>query len=127
MVEETRNDPKKTWKTINRVLERDSACKSIPSLNVNRKVVTEDGKIAEALNMQFLSVGPKLAENITSKHSDNPLKYVKSNYSATFVLKPVNSFQVLMCLDQLKNGKACGPDKIPTTLVKDAANFTSYP
>ena len=32
-----------------------------------------------------------------------------------------------MCLNQLENGKACGPDKIPTTLVKDAANFISYP
>ena len=127
MVEETRNDPKKTWKTINRVLERDAECKSIPSLTVNRKVVTEDGKLAEALNMQFVSVGPKLAENITSKHSKNPLNYIKSNDSATFVLKPVTSFQVLMCLNQLKNGKECGPDKIPTALVKDAANFISYP
>ena len=30
-------------------------------------------------------------------------------------------------MKQLKNGKACGPDKIPTTLVKDPANFISYP
>ena len=127
MVEETRNDPKEMWRAINRVLERDSESKSIPSLNVNGKVVTEDGKIAEALNMHFVSVGPKLAENITSKKSDNPLKYIKSNDSATFFLKPVTSFQVLMCLNQLKNGKACGPDKIPTTLVKDAANYISYP
>ena len=32
-----------------------------------------------------------------------------------------------MCLNQLKNGKACGPDKITTALVKDASNFISYP
>ena len=98
------------WRTINRVLERGSESKSIPSLNVNCKVVTEDVKIAEALNMHFVSVGPKLAENITSKQSDNPLKYIKLNDSATFVLKPVSS-QVLMCLNQLKNGRACSPIK----------------
>ena len=97
---------------------RDSESRSIPSLNVNGKVVTEDGKIAEAFNMHFVSVGPKLAENITSKQSDNPLKYIKSNDSATFVLEPVTSFQVLMCLNQLKNGKACGSDKVATTLEK---------
>ena len=39
--------------------------------------MNEDGKLAEALNMHFVSVGPKHAENITSKQSDNPLKYIK--------------------------------------------------
>ena len=34
--------------TINRVLERDSDIKSIPSLNVSGKVVTEDDKLADA-------------------------------------------------------------------------------
>ena len=33
------------WKTINRVLERDSEGKSIPNLNVNGKVLTEGGKL----------------------------------------------------------------------------------
>ena len=79
------------------------------------------------MKIHFASVGPKLVEKIASKQSDNPLKYITSNDSATVFIKPVTSFQVLMCLDQLKNGKACGPDKIPSTLVKDAANFISYP
>ena len=42
-------------KTINRLLARDSAGESIPSLNVNGNVVTEDGKLAEVLNMHFVS------------------------------------------------------------------------
>ena len=74
LVEETRNDPKKMWKTINRVLERDSTGKSIPSLNVNDKVVTEDSKLAEALNTYFVSFGPKLAENIASKQKRQSIK-----------------------------------------------------
>ena len=49
------------WKIFNRVLERDSAGKSIPSLNVNGNVVNEESKLAEALNMHFVSVGPKLS------------------------------------------------------------------
>ena len=83
LVEETRNDHKTMWKTINRVLERDSACKSISSRNVNGKVVTENGKLAEALNVHFATVGPKLAENITPMQCDNPLKYIESKDSAT--------------------------------------------
>ena len=34
---------------------------------------------------------------------------------------------IVIALFISNNGKACGPDKIPTTLVKDAANFISYP
>ena len=37
LIEETKDDPKKVWKTINRMLNRDSAGKSISSLNVNGK------------------------------------------------------------------------------------------
>ena len=127
LIKETKGDPKKMWKTINRVLNRDSASKSIFSLNVNGKVVTGDGELAEALNQHFVSVGPKLAERIKTTLNDNPLKHIKPNDSATLILKPVTNSKVLKGLKQLKNGKACGPDKIPTTLVKDAANFISYP
>ena len=115
------------WKAINRVLNRDSASKYISSLNVNGKVMTGDSELAEALNQHFVSVGPKLAEKIKTTPNDNPLKYIKPNDSATLILKPVTNSQVLKGLKELKNGKACGPDKIPTTLVKDAANFISYP
>ena len=126
-IEETKDDPKKMWKTINRVLNRDSVGKSISSLNVNGKVVTGEGELAEALNQHFVSVGPKLADKIKTTPNDNPRKHIKPNASATLILKPVTNSQVLKSLTQLKNGKACGPDKIPTTLVKDAADFISYP
>ena len=89
--------------------------------------MTEDSKLAEPLNIHFVSIGPKLVQKIASKQSDNSFKYIKSNDSATFVLKPVTRSQVLMCLQQLKNRKACVPDKIPTNLVKEAANFISHP
>ena len=89
----------RVWKIINRVLERNSGGKSIPSLNENGKVAIEDGKLAEALNMHFVSVGPKLAENIASKQSDNLFKYIKSNDSASLVLKSVNSSHILKCFN----------------------------
>ena len=93
--------------TINRVLERDSAGKS--------------------LNIHFASVGPKLGENFASKESNNPFVYIKSNDSAAFLLKEVTRSQFLMRLKQLKNSKACAPDRIPTNLEKDVANFISHP
>ena len=98
LIQETKDDPKKMWKTINRVLNRDSAGKSISSLNVNGKVVTGEGELAEALNQHFVSVGPKLADKIKTTPSDNPLKHIKPNDSATLMLKPVTNSQVLKSL-----------------------------
>ena len=65
------------------MLNRDSACKSIASLNVNGKMVTGEGELAEALNQHFVSIGPKLAEKITKTPSDDPLKHI--NDSATLI------------------------------------------
>ena len=39
----------------------------------------------------------------------------------------VDQETMLKAIKQLKNGEAAGPDKIPTTLVKDAAEFISQP
>ena len=64
LIEETNDDPKKMWKTINRGLNRDSVSKSNSSLNVDDIVVTEGGELAGALNQHFFSVGPKLAEKL---------------------------------------------------------------
>ena len=88
--------------------------------------MTGEDELAEALNQHFISVGPKLAEKIKTTPNYNQLKHIKPNDSGTLILKPVSNSQALKSLKQLKNGKACGPDKIPTTLVNDATNFISY-
>ena len=76
--------------------------------------------------LQGIPNGSKLSKNIESKQSENLFKYIKSNDSATFVLKPATRSQVLMCLEHLNNCKARGPYKISTNLVKDAVNFISH-
>ena len=68
---------------------------SIPSLNVNSNIVTEDSKLAEALNMHILSVSPKVAGLLHLSKATIHLGIIKSNESATFVLKPVTRSQVM--------------------------------
>ena len=45
----------------------------------------------------------------------------------SFKFSMVDQETMLKTIKQLKNGKAPGPDRIPTTLVKDAAEFISQP
>ncbi len=128
LIEENKGDPKKMWKTINRVLNKDSASKlSISGLNVNGKIVSEACDMAEASNQHLVSVGPKLAEKIKTAPNDDHLKYIRSKDSASLTLKRVTSSQVLDSLKSPGNGKAPGPDKIPIMFVKDVADFISYP
>ena len=56
LIEETKDDTRKLWKTINKVLNKDSACKSISSLNIIGKVVTGGGELTEALNQHFVDI-----------------------------------------------------------------------
>ena len=80
----------------------------------------------EAMNRHFALVGPKLAEKITSKPDDDCLCYITPE-SNVMTFKPINETYMHNAITNLKNGKAAGPDKIPTTLIKDVGDITKKP
>ncbi len=100
---------------------------SINSLKANNKMLTENREIANAFNGHFVSVGPELAQKIESKAGDDPIKHIPQNIQSRFSFKEITLDRVLFSLKQLKSGKASGPDKIPTTLVKDASEQIALP
>lgn len=61
-------------------------------------LVTEKGEQVEALNQQFVSVGPKLTVKIKTTPSDNLRELIKSKGSTTLILKPVTNSRVLKSL-----------------------------
>lgn len=69
-------------------------------------------KIANAFNKHFVSIDPKLAEEIRTEPND---------------FRTVDIQYILRALTELKNGKASGPDRIPVGLVKDASEFITLP
>ena len=78
------------------------------------------------LNCHFVSVGPKLSRSIETRPSDNCLQHI-TPVNEEMLFKPVDNKYVLNAINQLKNGKASGPDKITVTLVKDASEFIAHP
>ena len=69
-----------------------------------------------------------MARKIERKQNDNPLQFLKrANPQECFKFSMVDQETMLKAIKQLKNGKAADPDKIPTILVKDAAEFISQP
>ena len=71
-------------------------------------------------------VGPKLAGKIEQWTNDDPLKYVVKQ-SSVMKFNLVSDIFILNSIKQLKNGKAPGPDKFPTMLIKDAAEVICEP
>ena len=114
------------WHTINRVSEKSSKSTMPASLNIEGRKLTKEGDILEALNHHFVSVGPKLASKIEQNANDDPLKHI-DNEPNTMRLTPVDDNYVHKGIEQLKNGKAPGPDKIPIMLIKDAADLICKP
>eukprot|EP00794_Sanderia_malayensis_P004431 gene4431-5023_t len=75
-IDENANNPKMMWKTINKVLNKDQNSTTPRAVMYEGQLVEKQDKIAEAFNNHFTSVGPKLAEKIETKVSDDPLKYM---------------------------------------------------
>ena len=119
LIEETKDNPKKMWKTINRVLDKSPQSITTSCLDVEGNRIKKEADIAEALNHHFVTVGPKLAGKVEQRINDDPLKYVVKQ-SSVMKFTPVSDIFILNSIKQLKNGKAPGPEKIPTLLIKDA-------
>ena len=64
---------------------------------------------------------PKLARSIETRPSDNCLKNI-TPVNEEMLFKPVEKKYVMNAVNQLKNGKASGPDNITITVVKNATH-----
>ena len=62
LINESNGDPKKIWKTINRVLEKDVKSTNLSAIESEGKTLTKGYDMLEALNRHFVSVGPDLAK-----------------------------------------------------------------
>ena len=83
LIDETQNNPKAMWKTINKVLHKNSNHTITQNFTFEGTELKSYSQISEAFNKHFITVGPKLAEKIKSQPSDDPLKYLRNKASGT--------------------------------------------
>ena len=126
LIEVNIKDPKKICRTINRILDKNVDTVSHSSLEVEGKYVTSEQDVVEAMNCHFALVGPKRAEKITSKPDDDCLSYITPE-SNIMTFKTINETYMHNVIKNLKNGKAVGPDKIPTSIIKDVGDIITKP
>ena len=128
LIDETQNNPKAIWKTINKVLHKNSNNTVTRSIFFEGIELKSSSQISEAFNKHFTTVGPKLAAKIENQPTDDPLQYIGNKASGTkFELQPVSVGYVESAIKALNNSKAPGADRIPVKILKDAINVVSKP
>ena len=76
LIDKNKGDPKKMWKTINRVLDKDIKSTTVASIEIDGKMLTKQRDLLEMLHNHFVSVGPKLASSMEARPNDNCLQHI---------------------------------------------------
>ena len=116
---------KQTWKLIGTLVKRKTKGQTFPTrISHNNRTFTQEKDIAELFNNFFVNIGPTLAKEIKTDHTD-PLQYIESTPSNSFYLAPVTQTQVFTLFAGLKENKASFI--VPNKLIKLATEQLSAP
>ena len=120
-ITQSQGDLKKTWKTINQVINKKSNTTVVPNLTVDGQTIRGNKAIASSMNEYFCSIGNKLSEKIPNKA--NPL--LSGEYP--FEIPPLSfSFSAIMAdklsstLNKMKTSNGSGHDGIASFYLKIA-------
>lgn len=116
----SKNDIKKTWNTINEVLNRRNNNSSFPeTFQIDGVDVSDRKVVANAFNFFFTGIGELLAANMGEPKSGITFQDYLANKPLTkFQLSTVDSDTILKKIDNLKSKSSYGRDYISNTLLK---------
>ena len=116
-LELNKSDLYKTWGTMKKIIGKDTICsKKKIQFQIKGKSTTDNREIANSFNDFFVSIGPKLANNIVS--TVNPMSYV-TPCNNSIVIPPVTLAEVRQTILSLKNASA-GWDDFPAFVAKQS-------
>ena len=123
-MEINKNDLNKTWKILRVILgkDRNPSAKN-PTFKLDGKIISDRAAIANGFNNYFVSIGPKLASEISS--NVNPISYVK-NINNSIVIPNITCHEVYQVICSLKNSSA-GWDDFPTFVLKKCSDSLLQP
>jgi len=116
-------DLKKTWSTINGILNRNKKKKDFPKhFEIHGQSVSNEKLIANEFNKYFINVGPSLAENTTCPSNICFKDYLTAPEKNRFEFKTVTVESVIDIINTLKPKTSCNLDRISSKLLKYIKN-----
>lgn len=119
-LDDNQGNIKRTWDTINQLINRSSKCNKINEIINSNNDVVNDEHLPDVFNKHFIDLGQTLSQKIPASNID-PGNYLKVHNSPNFEFKEVSNTEVLKLLLQLSISKATGLDGLSTRIIKIAA------
>ena len=115
---------KKTWEGIRDILKVSTKNKINPKKLTHQGVEIKDlRKMASTFNDFFVNIG-NTVENKIPKGRKNYRDFLKNSIQNTIFLSPVSDEEIFDMLRNINSKKSCGPNNIPSNLLKiNAENF----
>ena len=114
-------DLKKTWKTVNQVINRKSNTTGVPNLTVDGQTIQGNKVITSSMHAYFCSIGNKLSEKIPIKA--NPLlsgEYPFETLPLSFSLSAIMTDKSSSTLNRMKTSHDSDHDGIASFYLKIA-------
>ena len=126
--EDSKNDIKSTWKTINELLNKTKTRSKLPtSFSVNNEEqVDEPKQIANKFNDYFMNVGPSLAKKFDRDKNDHR-KYLNGNFPNSMFLSHITPSEIEGIIANINPNKSNGIDEISPKVVHKIGPIISSP
>ena len=116
-----KNDIKKTWQTINEVLNRNKTRSKLPDTFLQKNSnnnVSNPLEIANKFNEYFVKIGPQLAKKIPKNVNITYERYLNGNYVESMFIEPVTEYELQIEINNLSETKSAGHDDISAKMIK---------
>jgi hypothetical protein len=118
---------KKTWDTLNEILNRNKKSETVEKINVNGQPETDPLKIADRFNSFFSNIGLEISNSIpaTDKNPEDFINYARQipcmqlgNTTPDHIKKVISKFE---------NKKSCDVNGVSTKMIKFIGSEISVP
>ena len=125
--EQNKNNSKKTWEGIRDVINISKKTHTVPkNIFYKNKIHTDSENMSNCFNDFFVNIGNSVEAKIP-KINTPFTDFLKNKNDVTFFIKPVDDDEVKSMISKLSTSKACGPNSIPTHILKTNLDFLVSP
>ena len=125
--EENRTDIKKTWEGIRNIVNINKKSRVSPTiLNYKNEIKSNKMDMAESFNDFFVNIGNGIEEKIP-KSNTNFGTFLGQPNTFNFNINLVDTTEVVSMIEKLKTSKACGPNSIPSKILKSNVKILAEP
>ena len=118
-LEQHKSDMRRTWSTINDILNKNRQRKVLPSyILVKADKIVSPVDIANQFNNFFANIGRNLSDKINRKSNKHVSTFLKQEVLSTFDFQCVDCTDVNKTIQNVAVKNSCGIDAISTKLIK---------